>query len=89
MLQRYNKILTYASFLSFFAIQRGLLCVFSQRRHGSQAVRDSDMTIPLGVDALHLPAEEFAVGGGVVELVDGDVIMNHLMEDGILNEFFG
>ena len=47
------------------------------------------MTVAFGVDAMHLAAEELAVGGSVVELVDGDVIMNHLMEDGILNELFG
>ena len=47
------------------------------------------MTVAFGVDALHLPAEELAVGGGVMELVDGDVIMDHLMEDGILDELFG
>ena len=47
------------------------------------------MTVAFGIDAMHLAAEELAVGGSVVELVDGDVIMDHLMEDGILNEFFG
>lgn len=47
------------------------------------------MTVAFGIDAMHLAAEELAVVGSVVELVDGDVIMDHLMEDGILNEFFG
>ena len=46
------------------------------------------MAFSFGIDAMHLAAEELAVGGSVVELVDGDVIMNHLMEDGILNELF-
>ena len=46
------------------------------------------MTIAFGIDAMHLAAEELAVGGSVVELVDGDVIMDHLMEDGILDELF-
>ena len=53
-----------------------------------EAVRDSDMAIAFGVDARHLAAEELTVSGGVLELVDGDEIMDHLMEDGILDEFF-
>jgi len=44
--------------------------------------------VPFGVDARHLTAEEFAVGGGVFELIDSDIVMNHLMKDGILDEFF-
>ena len=47
------------------------------------------MTVAFGIDAMHLAAEELAVGGSVVELVDGDVIMDHLMEDGVLDELFG
>ena len=46
------------------------------------------MAFSFGVDARHFAAEELAVGGGVVELVDGDVIMDHLMEDGVLDELF-
>jgi len=53
-----------------------------------QAVRDSDMTVTFSIDARHLTAEESAMDGCVLELVDGDVVMNHLMEDGVLNEFF-
>lgn len=54
-----------------------------------EAVRDGNVAMALGVDARHLAAEEFAVGGGVLELVDGDEIMNHLMKDSVLDEFFG
>ena len=46
------------------------------------------MTVSFCIDPLHLGAEEFAVCGSVTELVDGDVIMDHLMEDGIFDEFF-
>ena len=46
------------------------------------------MPVTGGVDALHLLAEEAAVGRGIAEVVDGDVIMDHLMEDGILDERF-
>ena len=47
------------------------------------------MTVALGVDTRHLAAEEPAVGGGVPELVDGDIIVDHLMEDSIFDEGFG
>jgi hypothetical protein len=46
------------------------------------------MTGSFGVDTLHLLAKEATVGGGVAELVDGDVIMDHLMKDGIFDEVF-
>ena len=47
------------------------------------------MTVSFGIDPLHLGAEEFAMCRSVTELVDGDVIMDHLMENRILDEFFG
>ena len=53
-----------------------------------ETMRDGDVTVAPGVDTRHVLAEESTVRRGVAELVDGDVIMNHLMEDGILNEFF-
>ena len=46
------------------------------------------MTVSFGINPLHLGAEEFAVCRGVTELVDGDVIMDHLMEDRVLDELF-
>ncbi len=46
------------------------------------------MAVAFGIDTLHLLAEESAVGGGVAEMVDGDVVMDHLMKDGVLHEFF-
>ena len=53
-----------------------------------EAVRDGYMSVAIGVDARHLAAEEPAVGGGVAKLIDRDIIMDHLMEDGILDEVF-
>ena len=47
------------------------------------------MTVAFGVDTLHLLAKKAAVGRGVAELVDCDVIMDHLMEDGVFDEGFG
>ena len=47
------------------------------------------MAVAFGIDPLHLGAEEFAVRGGVTELVEGNVIMDHLMEDGVADEVFG
>ena len=47
------------------------------------------MTVAFGVDTLHFLTEKAAVGRGVAELVDGDVIMDHLMEDGVFDEGFG
>ena len=46
------------------------------------------MTVAFGVDSFHFTAEELAVRGGVAEVVDGNIIVNHLMEDSILDEFF-
>ena len=54
-----------------------------------QFVGDGDVPVTGGVNTLHLLTEEAAVGGGVAEVVNGDVIMDHLMEDSILNEGFG
>ena len=54
-----------------------------------ETVRDGDVAVAFGVDTRHLAAEELAVNGGIAELVDGDVIMDHLMEDGIFDEGFG
>lgn len=47
------------------------------------------MSVTIGVDARHLAAEEPAVGGGVAKLIDRDIIMDHLMENGVLDEVFG
>ncbi len=46
------------------------------------------MTVAFGVDSFHFTAEELAVRGGVAEVVDGNIIVNHLMEDSILDELF-
>ena len=46
------------------------------------------MPVPLRVDSLHLTAENLAVHGGVAEVVNGNEIVNHLMEDGVLDEGF-
>ena len=47
------------------------------------------MTVSLFVNPLHFPAEELAVRGGVTQMVNGDIVMNHLMKDCIPDEFFG
>ena len=47
------------------------------------------MPVSLLVDPLHLTAEELAVRGGVTQMVHGDVIMNHLVQDCVLHEIFG
>jgi hypothetical protein len=47
------------------------------------------MAVTFVVNALHVLAEETAVSRGVAEMVESDVIMDHLMEDGVLDEFFG
>ena len=54
-----------------------------------EAVRDGYMSVAIGIDARHLAAEEPAVRGGVAKLIDRDIIMNHLMENGVLDEVFG
>ena len=54
-----------------------------------EAVRDGYMSVAIGIDARHLAAEKPAVGGGVAKLIDRDKIMDHLMEDGVLDEVFG
>ena len=53
-----------------------------------QFVGDGDVPVAGSVDALHLLTEEAAVGRGIAEVVDGNVIVDHLMEDGILDERF-
>ena len=50
---------------------------------------DRDMTVSFGVDSRHLTAEELPVNGGVIPLIDSNIIMNHLMENSVLNEGFG
>ena len=54
-----------------------------------EAIRDGYMAVAFGVDTLHLAAEKAAVGRGITELVDSDIVMNHLMEDGIFDKVFG
>ena len=53
-----------------------------------EAMGDGDVTVALGVDTRHVLAEEPAVGGGVAKLVDGDEVMDHLMDDGVLDKVF-
>ncbi len=47
------------------------------------------MPVAIGIDARHLTAKEPAVRGCVTKLIDRDIIMDHLMEDGVLDEVFG
>ncbi len=55
----------------------------------SKTVGNGYMAVCFGVDPIHFAAEEKTVSGGVAELVESDIIMNHLMEDGVLNDGFG
>ena len=50
---------------------------------------DGDVTVTFRIDARHLTAEELAVRGSVTELVESDVVVNHLMKDGVFDEGFG
>lgn len=54
-----------------------------------KAVRNRNMAVTFGIDAFHKLAEKTAVGRSVAEVVESDVIMDHLMENGVLDEFFG
>ena len=54
-----------------------------------ETMRDRYMTVSFGVDSRHLTAEELPVNGGVITLIDSNIIMNHLMEDRVLDERFG
>lgn len=54
-----------------------------------ETMRDRYMTVSFGVDTCHLMAEELPVNGGVIPLIDSNIIMNHLMEDRVLDERFG
>ena len=47
------------------------------------------MSVTFGIDTRHFPAEELPVYGSVFPLIESDVVMDHLMNDSILNKFFG
>ena len=47
------------------------------------------MAVTFGIDAFHKLTEKATVGRGVAEVVESDVIMDHLMENGILHQLFG
>ena len=53
-----------------------------------EVMGDCYMAVAFDVDTFHFLTEEPAMGRGVAELVDSDVIMDHLMEDGIFDEGF-
>lgn len=65
---------------AFLLSAGGLRCLF-----GSETVGDGYMA-PRGVDACHLAAEERAVGGSVIPLIDSDIVVNHLVEDGVFDK---
>lgn len=46
------------------------------------------MTVTLGIDTCHLTTEELPMSRCVSPLIDSDIVMNHLMEDGVLNKLF-
>lgn len=47
------------------------------------------MSVTFGIDARHFSAEELPVYGCIFPLIYSDVVMDHLMNDSILNKFFG
>ena len=47
------------------------------------------MSVTCGIDARHFSAEELPVYGCIFPLIESDVVMDHLMNDSILYEFFG
>lgn len=47
------------------------------------------MAVTFGIDAFHKLTEKAPVGRGVAEVVESDVIMDHLMENGVLDQLFG
>lgn len=55
---------------------------------GSEAMEDTDMPAR-GIEARHLLAEKAAMGRGVLPAVEGDIVVNHLVEDGILHHLLG
>ncbi len=52
-----------------------------------KTIGDGDMAFSFGVDARHFASEELSVRGCVFPLINSDIVMYHLMDDGILNEF--
>lgn len=53
-----------------------------------QTVRDSDMAVPLRIDTRHLRPEKTAMRRCVVQLIDGNIIMDHLVQNRVLYHFF-
>ena len=64
-----------------------ILVQFFSRNQFIEPIGDRDMTVSIRVDTRHLLAEENAVCGGVAEVVDSNIIVNHLMKNSVLNEF--
>ena len=53
-----------------------------------QTMGDGDMPIAFLVDTCHLSTEEPTMRGGVLQLIDRNIIMNHLVQNGVLYQFF-
>ena len=51
---------------------------------GREAMGNTDMP-PLSIQASHLRSEKATMRGGVLQLVDRDIIMNHLVENDVLH----
>ena len=51
---------------------------------GREAMGNTDMP-PLGIQASHLRSEKATMRGGVLQLVDRDIIMNHLVENDVFH----
>ena len=46
------------------------------------------MTVSFFVDTRHLGTEEFAMSRGIFPLINRDIIMNHLVQNGVLYHLF-
>ena len=64
-----------------------ILVQFFSRNQFVEPIGDRDMTVTIRVDTRHLLAEEYAMRGGVAEVINCNVIVNHLMKNSVLNEF--
>ena len=64
-----------------------ILVHFFCRNQFIEPTGDGDVAITVRVDTRHLLAEEYAMCGGVAEVINSNIIVNHLMKNSVLNEF--
>jgi hypothetical protein len=69
-------------------VERDTLTMDRGRLPGRETIGDGDVAAVGTVDVVHHAAEQRTVGRGVVQAVEGDVKVDHLVDDDIV-EFFG